>query len=123
MITIDIKPFSVNQAWQGKRFKTKEYAKWREVIALLLPVFRMPPPPYVVCYEFGVSNCGSDWDNLIKCLQDSLQEKYEFNDRDIIEGHVRKIKVAKGKEYIKFDIYNIGEKPNPEYIFDNLLTP
>jgi hypothetical protein len=34
-------------------------------------------------YESGVSSKASDGDNLIKSFQDTICEKYGFNDRDI----------------------------------------
>jgi len=36
MKKVSIKPLSVNNAWQGRRFKTKEYKIFRETLALLL---------------------------------------------------------------------------------------
>lgn len=101
---INIKPLSVNQAWQGKRFKTKLYSAFEQEFLLKLRPLKLPEPPYSVYYEFGLSNVLSDWDNPIKPAQDVLQKKYGFNDKDIFEGVVRKVKVAKGLEYILFEI-------------------
>lgn len=49
----------------------------------------------------------SDWDNPVKPLQDILQKKYRFNDKDIIEASVKKVKVIKGQEYFKVKIESI----------------
>lgn len=101
---INIKPLSVNQAWQGKRFKTKLYSAFEQEFLLKLKPLKLPDPPYSVYYEFGLSNVLSDWDNPIKPAQDVLQKKYKFNDKDIFEAIVRKVKVDKGLEYILFEI-------------------
>ncbi len=68
---------------------------------MILPRSKLPEPPYSIYFEFGFSNSLSDWDNPIKPLQDILQKKYGFNDKDIFEGTVRKFKVNKGQEYFK----------------------
>lgn len=101
---INIKPLSVNEAWQGRRFKTKKYLAFEQEFLLKLRPLKLPEPPYSVYYEFGLSNVLSDWDNSIKVTQDCLQKKYNFNDKDIFEGLVRKVKVDKGSEYILFEI-------------------
>ena len=43
-------------------------------------------------------------DNPIKPFTDCLQKKYGFNDNRIIEAHIKKVKVKKGEEYIKFEL-------------------
>jgi Holliday junction resolvase RusA-like endonuclease len=106
----EIKPLSVNDCWQGKRFKTKKYKAYEQELLLTLPNKELPEPPYSVEFEFGFSNSASDWDNPIKPLQDILQKKYNFNDKDIIEGKVRKLKVKKGSEYFKVKISSIQTK-------------
>ena len=109
MPRIDIKPLSINAAFQGRRFKTPAYKKYEKDMLLLLPKIKLPEPPYKVYYEFGLSNKANDWDNSIKMLQDLLQEKYKFNDKDIYEGFVRKVIVKKGCEYIYFEIKNLQD--------------
>ena len=106
---INIKPLSVNQAWQGKRFKTKKYLDYEQELMLLLRPIKIPEPPYSVIYEFGLSSSLADWDNPIKPAQDILQKKYGFNDKDIFEARVRKVKVEKGAEYILFEIKSFIE--------------
>ena len=104
MIKIDIKPLSVNEAWQGKRFKTKDYKVYERTLLFMLPKLTLPDPPFKIEMEFGFSNSLSDWDNPIKPLQDILQKKYGFNDKDVFKAIVTKEKVAKGKDYLKFKI-------------------
>jgi Holliday junction resolvase RusA-like endonuclease len=103
-LTIPIKPLSVNQAWQGKRFKTPQYNKYERDVLLCLTAKKMPEPPYVVTYNFYFSNKASDADNPVKCLNDILQKKYKFNDRDIWEMHIYKHIVPKGKEKSEIQI-------------------
>jgi Holliday junction resolvase RusA-like endonuclease len=107
MITINIKPLSVNEAWQGKRFKTSAYKEYEKSVAILLPKITLPNAPYKIFFEFGLSNVLSDWDNPIKPFQDILQKKYGFNDKDVYEAGIKKVVVKKGKEYIKFEITSI----------------
>lgn len=106
MITIDIKPLSVNAAWQGRRYKTPNYLKFAKELGLKLPKkITFPKGNYVAVYEFGLSNIASDWDNPIKPIQDIISNYYNFNDRNIILGMAHKVKVPKGKEYIRFHFY------------------
>jgi len=104
MSKLNIKPMSVNQVWQGKRFKTKSYKQYRADLQKILPPLKIPDGELKVNYLFGVSNMGSDVDNLVKPFQDSLQEKYGFNDSKIIEFTAKKVKVKKCDEFIQFEI-------------------
>jgi len=104
---IDIKPLSVNDAWQGRRFKTDEYRKYERAMLWLLPKGRLPEPPYRVYYEFGFSTRLSDFDNPVKPLGDIMQKKYGFNDNEIYEAVIKKVVVKKGKEYIKIKIEHL----------------
>ena len=101
---VDIKPLSVNDAWQGRRFKSDAYKRYERAMLLLLPRITLPPPPYRIYYEFGFSNSQSDYDNPCKPLGDILQKKYGFNDKEIYVATIRKVVVKKGREYLKFSI-------------------
>ena len=101
---IDIKPLSVNDAWRGRRFKTPEYLKYEHDVLMLLKPLKIPEGPLEIYLEFGFSSYGSDYDNPIKPFTDCLQKKYDFNDNRIIEAHIKKVKVKKGSEYIRFYI-------------------
>lgn len=106
-INLGIKPLSVNEAWQGKRFKTDKYEAYEMEMLLRLPAGKLPPPPYRIYYEFGFSNKRCDFDNPCKPLGDILQKKYNFNDNEIYEAHIRKTIVKRGKEFIKVKIEHI----------------
>ena len=101
---IKIKPLSVNQAWQGKRYKTVQYKDYEYLLLALLPKMEIPEGALKIDLVFGFSNPNSDWDNPIKPFVDILQKKYGFNDSRILEAHVKKVKVKKGDDYVRFKI-------------------
>ena len=76
----------------------------------------MPKPPYFIVFEFGFSSSLADWDNPIKPLQDIIQKKYNFNDRDINIAQVNKKITKKNQEYFKFIIGN--DSDYVQYIID-----
>lgn len=95
---IDIKPLSVNEAWQGRRFKTDKYKAYEKELLLKLPNYFKDD--FTELYiEIGVSAL-FDIDNCLKPLIDVLQKKYNFNDRYITKLTVIKTKVKKGNEFI-----------------------
>lgn len=100
-LRVNIKPLSVNRAWQGRRYKTDAYEAYEMEMLLRLPPGRLPEPPYRVFYEFGFSNKLCDYDNPVKPTQDCLAKKYGFNDKEIYEAHIKKVLVKKGCEYVK----------------------
>ena len=104
MIKINIKALSVNQCWGGRTFKSAKYKQYEKDVPMLLPNLKLPKPPFKVYYEFGFSSVASDLDNPVKPLTDILQRYYEFNDKHIHEMTIKKFKVKKGDEYIKFEI-------------------
>lgn len=106
MIKISIKPLSVNQVWQGKRFKTKKYKMYEKLVYNLLPKsYKIPEGNLEIYLNFGFSSKLQDIDNPIKPFQDILQKKYNFDDRRIYKAIVIKEIVKKGDEYIKFSIH------------------
>lgn len=103
MITINIKPLSVNGAWKGKKYKTKEYTMYIRDCLLLLPKIDVPDGKLSVKYVFGMSKM-TDIDNPIKPLQDILQKAYGFDDNRIYHLVAEKKVVKKGEEFISFEI-------------------
>ncbi len=104
MIKVDCKPLSVNEAWQGKRYKTKKYKAYEKEVYFRLPKLDIPDGNLSIYLEFGLSNRASDWDNPIKPFIDILQWKYGFDDKRIYQANVKKTLVKKGEEYITFKI-------------------
>ena len=107
MHKILIKPLSVNQAWQGKRFKTSLYKKYEHDVLLLLPKIKIVDPPYRLNLIVGFSNKASDIDNPVKLILDILQKKYGINDKHIEILHIEKQIVKKNNEFICFEIVEI----------------
>jgi len=104
---VHIKPLSVNQCWQGKRFKTPKYKAYEKELLYRLSAMDIPEGKLKVSLVFGLSSKLADIDNPVKAFIDVLQKKYDFNDRDIYEMELKKIDVKKGKEFIEFKIEKI----------------
>ena len=109
---VDIKPLSVNQCWQGKRFKTVNYKDYEKAMFVLLPDhdFKQPKTPLELSIVVGVSNLAMDVDNVVKPFLDILQKKYNFNDKYVFRLIVEKVLVVKEQEFIEFYIKNF--EPN-----------
>lgn len=104
-VKINIKPLSVNEAWQGRRYKTKRYKQYERDVLFVLPKIFIPDGPLAIDLEFGVSTRNADWDNPIKPFVDILQKKYGFNDSRIYRATVTKAIVKKGAEYTTYKIW------------------
>lgn len=106
--TLNVKPLSVNQCWQGRRFKTKAYKQYEKAMMLILPNVQYEFKDKIgITIEFGFSNSTSDIDNPLKPVLDILQKKYRFNDRSIYELIVKKSLTKKKEEFIKINIYEM----------------
>jgi len=103
---VDIKPLSVNQAWMGRKFKSKAYVQYEKDCLFLLPdtEINWDKQPLELSMTVGFSNMASDVDNVVKPFVDILQKKYKFNDKFIVRLIVEKKLVKKGAEYIEFYI-------------------
>ena len=102
------KPLSINEAWQGKRFKTPLYKCYEQTILLRMPNGKIDPEQMLrIEFFFGFSNKASDLDNPVKLLLDIAQKKYGFNDKNVFELNVRKCIVKKSEEFIQMGIYNL----------------
>ena len=104
MYKLNIKPLSVNSAWQGKRFKTPEYKAYEKAMLLMLPKVKLPPSPFTLTLEFGFSSPLADVSNPIKLIEDIFQKKYGFDDKEIFKLIATKKHVKKGQEYILWSI-------------------
>lgn len=105
---INEKPLSVNQAWQGKRFKTPAYKDYEKAMLLMMPKAKVDAEEMLrVEFFFGFSNKASDLDNPVKLLMDIAQKKYGFNDKNVFEMNIRKCLVKKGEEFIQMGIYKL----------------
>ena len=107
-IGIKIKPISVNDCWQGRRFKTDKYKDYEKELLIMLPNIDVPEGKIELDIEFGFSSRASDIDNPLKPFIDILQKKYEFNDKNIFQLNVKKKICRKGAEYVIFSIREIS---------------
>jgi hypothetical protein len=104
IINLNIKPLSVNKAWQGKRFKSPEYKKYEIQVLRMLPDIEIKEFKRLKI-TYGFSNMMSDIDNPTKLVLDLLQKKYNVNDRDLIYLVLHKEKTKKGEEFIEIELY------------------
>lgn len=106
-----IKPFSVNGAWKGRKYKTDKYQSYEDLLLYTLPNnIKIPDGPLLVVFKFGFRSSGSDADNPVKPLLDVLQKKYGFNDSQVYQVVSTKIVIQKKeKEFIQFDIFSFDE--------------
>jgi Holliday junction resolvase RusA-like endonuclease len=108
MITVPIKPLSVNEVWQGRRFKTPKYKQYEKDVLTLLPAsLTVPEGKLCLRLEFGFSSKASDFDNPVKPFTDILQKKYDFNDNRIKLAVIIVQNVKKGEEYINFSLDSV----------------
>ena len=104
MHKVNIKPLSVNKAWGGRTYKSSDYKQYEKDLALILPKIKIPEGQLHVSFIFGFSSAASDIDNPLKPMIDIMQRRYGFDDKQVFELNVKKEKVKKGKEFIKFKI-------------------
>lgn len=114
---VNIKPLSVNEAWQGRKFKSPKYKVYEQELLYKLPKSKInwDKLPIELSLVVGLSNMASDVDNIVKPFVDVLQKKYEFNDKYIFRLIVEKKLVAKGAEFIEFYIKKLTPR---HYILD-----
>lgn len=105
MVNLNIKPLSVNKAFQGRRFKTEDYKRFEKNMLLILPKSKESfLGDLKISIKYGFSSKLSDIDNPCKLVLDCLVKKYGFDDRQIYKLIQEKEIVKKGKEFIKFKI-------------------
>ena len=93
MIAVSIKPLSVNDAWQGRRFKSPAYLTYERDLGFLLPRgIPMTKGRVELRYRFYIKNDKlADADNMVKPLQDVLvKHGYIEDDRFIYRFSVEK---------------------------------
>jgi len=106
---VDIKPMSVNKAWGGRTFKSKEYKTYIKDLLLILPPMTVPEGEIEIYLKWGFSSKASDFDNPIKPFVDILQMKYGFNDKNIKRAVIDVDHVKRGNEYIEFQIKELEQ--------------
>ena len=98
-LNIEIKPFSINEAWKGKKYKTVRYRGWRNDFGLLVKSqlnklkekkIIFPIQGFVeVHYEFYIKFFKRvDGENYIKATSDALVENGILIDDRFIKRYV-----------------------------------
>jgi len=107
-IHLPLKAITVNQCWQGRRFKTAAYNQWRNAATMLLKGVEKGKVKWCeVELEFLVKSFSTtDVDNLIKPTLDALVESGILeDDRYITKVTASKSRVQnKEQESIKINI-------------------
>jgi hypothetical protein len=101
-IKLDIKPLSVNEAFQGKRYKTNKYNTYESKVLALLPDIEIKRFERLKLV-FGVSSRLADLDNPTKLIIDIIQKKYKVNDRELIYLELHKVITKKGFEFVEIE--------------------
>lgn len=121
---LDIKPMSVNTAWKGKKYKTKDYSDYENHMLWLLKSYKeCKPQKYygIVISWHSKDAMRSDLDNIIKPFMDCLvKSEIVKDDRYCMEIHIEKIK--SNKDYIDFKVYSLNEKFSTSLNLDILNT-
>ena len=86
---LPVKALSLNTAYRGRRFKTKECTQYCKAVSLMLPSIKCPSEYYEVRFKFHLKNFAmTDEDNLVKILQDCMVDKGMIIDDRRIVKHV-----------------------------------
>ena len=100
METLLIKPFSINRAWIGRRWKTPDYKAWREEAVMHLRAHPYAPSGEIeVHLKFYFKRMSNDIDNPLKTILDALVDAQRIkDDRYIMKLVVEKVKTQKNEE-------------------------
>lgn len=103
-VHLKIKALSVNQCWQGRRFKTPAYKDYEHTVTTLLPKLMLPEGKMQLKLKVGTSSKNSDTDNPTKPFLDILSKAYGFNDKVVYKIEIEKKDVEKGEEFVEFTL-------------------
>lgn len=115
-VTIPIRALSINEAFQGRRFKTKKCKDFCNDVLRVAPKRDILNGIVEIEYRFYIVNHKlADYDNMIKITQDLLVKKnlgYIEDDRKIYKATIYKIPCEQGDEKItilikRYDIFKI----------------
>ena len=103
-IRIPLAPISVNECWQGRRFKTSKYDDFIQDMLLVMPARKCVEGALSIHLTFGLpSLLRGDLDNLVKPVLDCMVKKgWIKDDRYINEIVARKVKSK--EKYIEIEI-------------------
>jgi len=107
-IEIPLKPISVNEAFQGRKFKTKKCKQYEKDIVNFLGFWKEKIEGKIeIHYTFYLINHSrTDYDNLIKITQDMLVNRgYLVDDSKIYKAIIEKIPSKEDKIIIEIMQY------------------
>lgn len=105
-VKIPLRAISVNEAFQGRRFKTDKCNDFCDDFLKVAPRKNTVPGTVEIEYKFYVKNHkAADYDNLIKITQDMIVKcGYIEDDRKIYKATIHKIPCEIQDERIEFEI-------------------
>lgn len=86
---------SANKMYYRNKTLTAEYRTWRQRAQKILPDLEIPEGPIELQVYAYFANKARDLDNILKPLQDTLQERYGFDDNRIYKITAVKMLVPK----------------------------
>ena len=105
---VNLKPCSVNRAWQGRRFKTNDYKDFEKGMLLLIkntPL--MAQKDYGIYLKFHLKNVvASDLSNFIKTTEDIIVKAGIVKD-DRYCWRMLVDKFRSESDYLEFDIIEL----------------
>lgn len=105
---IPIRPISVNECHQGRRFKTKEFKKWQEAVIYSLPYLdefaEKKTDLGVRITAYLKSPTVRDIDNLVKPILDCIVKRGVIKDDRYI-NYLEVIKKKNKKEGFEIEIF------------------
>ena len=107
---VNLKPVSVNAAWQGRRYKTPLYNDFEEAMLWELKSLRPPKVEgdYEIHFTFHLRNAvRSDLSNFIKTTEDIIVKSGMVTD-DRLCWHMVVDKVKSDTNFIDFEIKPIN---------------
>jgi len=110
VITLNIKPLSVNKQYKGRKWPTDELKAYKREMPLLLPIdLQLPPNKLVLLFRFHFKRKASDVDNCCKAAQDIITNHYGVDDKEIFMTMNEKIVNSKEPEYLEFEFLEYHE--------------
>ncbi len=107
-IKLPVKALSTNKIYGGRKRRSYHYKNYRRLVLGLLKEYDKKiynlDGNLSLTMDVGFSSPLSDLSNAIKATEDLIAEYFSFNDRFVVEIHMRKFLVHKGNEFINIDL-------------------
>lgn|SRR3990167_6066055 len=113
-ISLQVKPLSINDAFKGRRFKSREYEAYEKEVYYLLPN-GFVEGEVIVRFDFYLKNYARvDVDNLCKLLLDIITKKGLIeDDRKVVELVARKHRAEEPRVEIEIESYPQVSQKSP----------